>query len=188
MNDAAQQLHNLHLASIEEEALLRHEAQWRRQLEQAQEQLNLIAGDKQRVAAILGANPQLTEVARKMTESQNLAREERNEAVHGLRVVIQNPRSVSALEKKRLLWQIAKDYKDEHPHSEGMPFQTIKQVLEQRYGITTASAAMFFRNELKDWRTRGGNKNKELLLEQLEHPPVLRDLFEEEDSDEEQSQ
>jgi hypothetical protein len=173
---------------IEEEALLRHEAQWRRHLEQAQEQLNLIAGDKQRVAAILGANPELTEVARKMTESQDLARKARNEVVHGLRVVIQNPKNVSSLEKKRLLWQIAKDHKDENPHAEGVPFQTIKQVLEQRYGITTASAAMFFRNELKDWRTRGGNKNKELLLEKLEDHPSLRYLVETKGSDEEQSQ
>ena len=47
-----------------------------------------------------------------------------------------------------------------------MSFAAIKAVLKSRYGIETASAGLFFRSEIKGWETRGGNKNKSVLLAQ----------------------
>ena len=45
-----------------------------------------------------------------------------------------------------------------------MRFGLIKNVLLNRYKIETPSAGLFFRNQMKDYKTEGGNKNKTILL------------------------
>lgn len=104
---------------------------------------------------ILSADPDLTAIAREMMKKAVTAR-------GGF--AIKNPKYVSSDQKKELLLRILRDYSRENPGAEGMSYASIKGILRSRYGIETASAGLFFRNELRDWESRGGNKNKSVLL------------------------
>lgn len=104
---------------------------------------------------ILSADPELTEIAREMMKKAAAAR---------VGFAIQNPKYVTSDQKKELLFRILRDYSREHPEAEGMSYAAIKGVLRSRYGIETASAGLFFRNELKDLKTTGGNRNKRVSL------------------------
>ena len=79
-------------------------------------------------------------------------------------VAIPNPKYVTADAKRELLTKILHDHRQENPEAQGMSYSAIKSVLQSRYGIETASAGLFFRNELKEWKTVGGNKNKSVVL------------------------
>jgi hypothetical protein len=105
---------------------------------------------------ILNADPELTAIAREMMTKAAAAR--------GGGVAIPNPKYVSSDQKKQLLLRILRDYGRENPGAEGMSYAAIKSVLRSRYGIETASAGLFFRNELREWESRGGNKNKSVVL------------------------
>jgi hypothetical protein len=107
----------------------------------------------------LNADPDLTAIAREMMKKAAASRGGRNGGF-----AIQNPRYVSSDEKRALLLKILRDYSQENPQAEGMSYAAIKSVLRSRYGIETASAGLFFRNELKEWESRGGNKNKSVVL------------------------
>lgn len=108
---------------------------------------------------ILTADPALTAIARQMMKQAASVSISGNGDF-----VIANPRYVSAQDKQRLLSTILADYGREHPGAEGMSFAAIKQVLKVRYGIETASAGLFFRDEVRKWRTKGGNRNKSVIL------------------------
>lgn len=105
---------------------------------------------------ILDADPELTAIAREMMQKAAAAR------VGG--VAVPNPKYVSSDRKRELLLQILRDYSRENPGAEDMSYGAIKGVLRSRYGIETASAGLFFRNELKGWQSKGGNKNKSVVL------------------------
>jgi len=108
---------------------------------------------------ILNADPALTATARQMMKAAASV------AIAGNGdFVVANPRYVNAEDKQRLLSKILADYGREHPGADGMSFAAIKQVLKGRYGIETASAGLFFRGELRKWRTKGGNRNKSVIL------------------------
>ena len=109
---------------------------------------------------ILSADPDLTAIAREMMKKAALARGRGG-------VAIPNPKYVSSDQKKALLLSILRDYSQENPRSEGMGYAAIKSVLRSRYGIETASAGLFFRNELREWESKGGNKNKSVLLKKI---------------------
>ena len=79
------------------------------------------------------------------------------------RVAIPNPKYVTADAKRELLLRVLHDHRQENPEAQGMSCSAIKRVFRSRYGIETASAGLFFRNELKEWKTRGGNKNKSVV-------------------------
>jgi hypothetical protein len=107
---------------------------------------------------VLNADPDLTDTAREMMKKAAAAR-----GRGGL--VIPNPKYVSSNQKKELLGRILRDYSQENPGAAGMSYAAIRDVLRSRYDIETASAGLFFRNELRGWETRGGNRNKSVVLE-----------------------
>jgi hypothetical protein len=108
---------------------------------------------------ILSADPALTAIARQMMKKAASVA-----MPGGGDFVVANPRHVTAEDKRRLLSKILADYGREHPGADGMSFAAIKQVLQSQYSIETASAGLFFRDELKNWRTKGGNRNKSVIL------------------------
>lgn len=110
------------------------------------------------IQATLHTDPELTAIARQMME-QAVALQEAGST----EVVVKNPRYVSSDSKKKLLLGILKDYRQENPDADGMSYAAIKSVLRNQYGIETASAGLFFRNELKGWKTLGGNRNKRVV-------------------------
>ncbi len=112
------------------------------------------------IQKILEADPELTAVARQMMQQAI-----RLQGVADDEFAIYNPNYVSSEDKRKLLGKILRDFHQESPTSDSMSFAAIKSVLKSRYGIETASAGLFFRKELKDWQTRGGNKNKSVVLE-----------------------
>lgn len=123
------------------------------------------------IQEILNADPDLTDIAREMTKKEFVHRSARDGGF-----AIQNPKYVSSAQKRELLFRILRDYAQENPEAEGMSYAAIKSILRSRYGIATASAGLFFRNELKEWESRGGNKNKSVVLKfgQIQGPRVLK--------------
>ena len=111
------------------------------------------------IREILAADPDLTAIARKMMRNSAPAKEGGTSDV-----VISNPNYVNSSDKRKLLMRILQDFRQENPDADGMSFTAIKSVLQSRYQIETASAGLFFRNELKDLRTSGGNRNKRVSL------------------------
>jgi len=109
---------------------------------------------------ILNADPDLTAIAREMMRKAAVARGRGG-------IAIPNPKYVSSDQKRALLLSILRDYSQENPGAEGMSYAAIKSVLRSRYGIETASAGLFFRNELREWESRGGNKNKSVVLKKI---------------------
>jgi len=109
------------------------------------------------IQEILDADPDLTAIAREMMKKAAVAR-----GTDGF--AIPNPKYVSSGHKRELLLRILRDYSQENPGADVMSYAAIKSVLQRRYGIETASAGLFFRNELKEWQSRGGNKNKSVVL------------------------
>jgi hypothetical protein len=128
----------------------------------------IVSLQKQREAAekelaeihdILAADPDLTAIARRMMRNSVPGKEGGPSDV-----VISNPNYVSSGDKRKLLMRILQDFRQENPDADGMSFTAIKSVLQSRYQIQTASAGLFFRNELKDLKTTGGNRNKRVSL------------------------
>ena len=78
---------------------------------------------------------------------------------------IYNSNYVTIDDKEKLLEKILEDYKSENPKAKSMSFSNIKNVLLNRYKIETQSTAMFFRNQIREYETTGGNKNKAVVLE-----------------------
>ena len=76
---------------------------------------------------------------------------------------IYNPNYVTTDDKEKLLEKILEDYKSENPKAKSMSFSNIKNVLLNRYKIETQSTAMFFRNQIREYETTGGNKNKAVV-------------------------
>lgn len=111
------------------------------------------------IQKILDADPELTAVARQMMQQaislQGAGDDE---------FAIYNPNYVTSEDKEKLLEKILRDFHNENPTAETMSFAKIKNVLKSRYKIETASTGLFFRNELKNRQTRGGNKNKSIVL------------------------
>ncbi len=111
------------------------------------------------IQEILSADSDLTAIARQMMQKAVALRGERNSGFG-----IPNPKYVTSDCKRELLLRILQDYSQENPEALSMSFTAIKSLLRSRYGIETASAGLFFRNELKGWKTTGGNKNKSVVL------------------------
>lgn len=123
-----------------------------RQRQDAEQELTSIQG-------ILNADPELTAIARRMMKKAAATG-----SVRSGEIAIPNPKYVPSDTKRELLLRILQDHRQENPGAQGMSYSAIRGVLQTRYGIETASAGLFFRNELKEWKTRGGNKNKSVLL------------------------
>lgn len=113
----------------------------------------------QEVKSVLDKDPALTTVARQMI---TVALELQGK-VEDLKVY--NPNYVTTNDKVKLLDKILTDYKAENPKSKSMSFSDIKNVLKNRYQVETNSAGLFFRNQIKEFETIGGNKNKAIVLE-----------------------
>jgi hypothetical protein len=157
---AASQLAKLGKALVREKQL----ENWQKSLAEEQaklgRQMEHAARELEQVREVLDADPELTAVAKEMMSA---AAEQTIGADGG--GPIQNPRYVSAASKKRLLEKILADFRLENPTSDSMGFGAIKEVLQTRYGVHTASAGLFFRNELKSYATRGGTKNRSVILD-----------------------
>lgn len=107
--------------------------------------------------AVLGIDPALTTVAREMLS-------EALEKQSGDDFQIYNPNYVTSDDKEKLLANILSDFKAENSDLNKMPFGMIKAILKSRYKIETPSAGLFFRNQLKNYETTGGNKSKFVCL------------------------
>jgi hypothetical protein len=113
------------------------------------------------IQGILDADPELTAVARQLMKEAGDLKGSGDEEFS-----VYNPNYVTSDDKRKLLAKILRDFHRENPNADAMSFAAIKAVLKSRYGIETASAGLFFRSEIKGWETRGGNKNKSVLLAQ----------------------
>ena len=111
------------------------------------------------IQEILDADPELTAIARQMMKKTVATGAGRSGGI-----AIPNPKYVTSDAKRELLLRILQDHRQENPEAQGMSYSAIKSVLQSRYGIETASAGLFFRNELNEWKTKGGNKNKSVVL------------------------
>jgi hypothetical protein len=111
------------------------------------------------IKAVLEEDKALTAAAREMMQTAL----ELQGAGSG-KVKIYNPKYVTTEDKEKLLETILEDYKTENPKAKTMSFGLVKNVLLNRYNIETPSAGLFFRNQLKIYKTEGGNKNKSILL------------------------
>lgn len=110
------------------------------------------------IKAVLDDDKELTAVAREMMATALQLQGS------GSSVKIYNPKYVTTEDKESLLESILEDYRAENPKAKSMSFTAIKAVLENRYQIDTPSAGLFFRNQLKEYETQGGNKNKAVVL------------------------
>lgn len=144
---------------------LRREAQiknWQKELLDKRQildrQLEASNRDLEAIQEVLDADKDLAAAAREMLAE---ALQQQNA---GDGVTIYNPKYVTTEDKEKLLAQILEDHKAENPKSRSMSFSLIKNVLLNRYRIETPSAGLFFRNQLKEYETEGGNKNKAVLL------------------------
>lgn len=118
-------------------------------------QRNAILRSLEEISPILNSDPSLTLVARRLMEQAG---------VEDAGFTLPNPKCVDSNNKQRLITKILNDFQRENPNADGMSFKAIKNVLKQRYGVTTSSAGLFFRNEIKKFVTIGGNKNKQILI------------------------
>lgn len=156
---AAAQLAAISRALIRQPQLREFTKELKRKIGVLQQQLRKAEDDLDSIAGILAADPDLTAVAREIAARTAQPAGPRNAGVS-----IRNPKYVSSEEKRALLLRILRDYSEEHPEAEEMSYGAIKSVLSSRYGIETASAGLFFRNELGEWESRGGNKNKRVVI------------------------
>jgi len=77
---------------------------------------------------------------------------------------VYNPKHVTNDDKDKLLKIILDDFKAENPKTENMTFQQVRAVLESRYGVETRTIGNFFRRQLPNYETAGGNKKKMIVL------------------------
>ena len=124
-----------------------------------EKQLEHARNDLEAVKEILDKDAELTAAARQM---MNIALELQAGGKASLNIY--NPNYVTTEDKEKLLTKILEDYKSENPKAKSMSFTNIKNVLLSRYKIESQSAGMFFRNQLKEYQTTGGNKNKAVVL------------------------
>ena len=124
-----------------------------------EKQLEHARNDLEAVKEILDKDAELTAAARQM---MNIALELQAGSKDSLNIY--NPNYVTTEDKEKLLTKILEDYKSENPKAKSMSFTNIKNVLLSRYKIESQSAGMFFRNQLKEYQTTGGNKNKAVVL------------------------
>jgi len=157
--DAATQLKAIGGALKRERQLENWLSEIRDQLDRLQRQHDHAEREMTDLRAVLDADPALTAAAREMMQS---AVELTGAGDEELRVY--NPNYVTAEAKKQLLAKILRDYQVENPGQDAMGFAEIREVLKNRYKIETASAGLFFRNEIRDFETRGGNKRKFVVL------------------------
>lgn len=123
-----------------------------------EKQLERARKDLEAVKEVLDKDTELTAVARQML---NMALEMHTNKDS---LNIYNPNYVTTGDKVKLLEKILSDYKAENPKSKSMSFTDIKNVLKNRYQVETNSAGLFFRNQIKEYETIGGNKNKAVVL------------------------
>jgi hypothetical protein len=159
-SDAAAQLRALSKALVREKQLQYWQKELAEKFATLTDQQRAAEREFAEVQEVLDADPALTAVARQMMEKavELQGTGDREFSVY-------NPKYVTSEDKQQLLLKILRDHHTENPDADGMSYAAIKRVLENRYKIQTASAGMFFRKELSGWQTRGGNKNKEVLLD-----------------------
>lgn len=156
---AASQLEAVSRALVREQQVRNWEKEIAGKINTLERQRSAAEKELAAIQAILNADPDLTAIARQIIEKA-VALQEAGSA----QVVVKNPRYVSSDSKKKLLLGILENYRQENPDADGMSYAAIKSVLRSQYGIETASAGLFFRNELKGWKTMGGNRNKRVVL------------------------
>jgi hypothetical protein len=156
---AASQLHAVSKALAREREVLAKRKGIVEQISALEKKREAVEREISELHKILNADPELTAIARQMMKKTVSAG-----ASGSGDFVLANPRYVSAEDKRRLLSRILADYGRENPGADGMSFSAIKHVLLSRFNIETASAGLFFRDELKKYRLRGGNRNKSVIL------------------------
>ena len=77
---------------------------------------------------------------------------------------VYNPKHVSNNDKDKLLKIILDDFKEENPKAVNMTYHQVRAVLESRYGVETRTIGNFFRRQLPNYETAGGNKKKKIVL------------------------
>ena len=145
---------------------LRREVQLKNALKELADKIDVLERQKQGVRKELDALKETLDDDRKLTA---VAREMMADALKLQGAgdgdfAVYNPAYVTNEDKATLLEKILADYAAENPRIKGMPFSTIKSVLANRYKIDTSSAGLFFRNQLGEYETEGGNRNKKVVL------------------------
>ncbi|MGI9459117.1 MAG: hypothetical protein ACR2NF_03885 [Pirellulales bacterium] len=107
---------------------------------------------------VLKANASLTEMTRGLIHDLLAAAEGRPT------IKAFNPKYVTTADKQRMLERIIADHQKSHPEATSVSYRHIRNRLVHDYQIANATTASFFRNELKNYETIGGNKNKEIVI------------------------
>lgn len=103
---------------------------------------------------VLDADPRFTAMARGIMK----------DLATGETQPVYNPKYVTTADKEKMLSKIIADHQKRHPEATGVSYRNIRHRLVHDYGIPNASTASFFRNELKNFETIGGNKNKMIVF------------------------
>ena len=80
-----------------------------------------------------------------------------------LSITLDNPKYVKNTDKEQLLRIIINEFKAENPKAGAITFQQVKAMLSH-YGVKTKTIGNFFRRQLLNYETTGGNKKKFILL------------------------
>ena len=107
------------------------------------------------IALTLDADPELTAVAREIAAAAAAGGEVASKTY--------SPHYVSTADKQKILERIIADHQKTHPEATSVSYRHIRNELTHRFGVA-ASTASFFRDQLKEFDTIGGNKNKEIVI------------------------
>ena len=109
---------------------------------------------------VLGADPELTAVARQIMSQAIKLRGHGDDELS-----VYKPNYVTTEDKEKLLSKILADHQKRHPEATSVSYKHIRNELVHKYHVETPSTGLFFRNELKKYKTEGGNKNKAIVLQ-----------------------
>lgn len=78
--------------------------------------------------------------------------------------LIDSTKYVKSEKKGPLLDSILRNYQQLNPKAKTISYSEVKRTLEERYGIQCRSIANFFVDQLPNYETVGGNRNKSIVL------------------------
>jgi len=102
---------------------------------------------------VLDADPRFTAMARGIMKDLDT----------GETQPVYNPNYVTTADKEKMLAKIIADHQKRHPEATSVSYRHIRNELTHRFGVS-ATTASFFRDQLKEFDTIGGNKNKEIVF------------------------
>ncbi len=144
---------------------LRREAKIKATLEEVDQEIEALKRRRTALEGNLKAIDEELSKDEKLVTAARMLMVDIMESQGGLsKATVTNPKYVTAEDKEALLERILDEYAAENPKARTMPFSTVHLVLQNKFHIVSRSAGLFFRNQLKEYETEGGNRNKKIVL------------------------